>query len=58
MWLLVITLWSVNPTLPSTSGGSVYARFGYHEECLRAKERVMDLKIDGYRIVASCTYRG
>lgn len=58
MWLLIITLWSVNTTVPSTSSGSIYARFGEHEQCLRAKERVTELRIDGYRVSASCTFRG
>jgi len=58
MWLLIITMWSSIPGA-TTSNGSIHARFGDHEQCLRAKEQIEKrINIDNYRLVASCTFRG
>jgi len=51
-------MWSTIPGA-NTSGGSIHARFGDHESCLKAKEQIVNkINIDNYRITASCTFRG
>ncbi len=58
MWLLIITMWSSIPGA-NTSGGSIHAKFGDHEACLKAKEQIVkSIRIDNYRVSASCTFRG
>jgi hypothetical protein len=58
MWLLIITMWSTIP-MANTSNGSIHAKFGDHESCLKAKEQFeRRIHIDNYRVVASCTFRG
>jgi hypothetical protein len=58
MWLLIITMWTTIPGA-NTSGGSIHAKFSDHEQCLKAKEQIVKgIKIDNYRVTASCTFRG
>jgi len=57
MWLLIVTLWSTIPGANTTSG-SIHAKFGDHESCLKTKEQFEKrINIDNYRISASCTFR-
>ena len=58
MWLLIITMFSTIPGA-NTSSGSIHAKFGLQEDCFKAKEQVVkSIKIDNYRVSASCTYIG
>ncbi len=58
MWLLIVTIWTTIPGV-TTSNGSIHAKFGDHEKCLKAKEQFeKKIQIDNYRVVASCTFRG
>jgi hypothetical protein len=58
MWILIITMWSTIPGA-NTSNGSINAKFPDNESCLRAKEQIVkSIKIDNYRVTASCIFRG
>ena len=58
MWILIITMWSTIPGA-NTSNGSISAKFSDNESCLKAKEHIVkSIKIDNYRVTASCTFRG
>ena len=51
-------MWSTIPGA-NTTNGSIHAKFGDHESCLKAKEQFEKrINIDNYRISASCTFRG
>lgn len=57
MWLLIITMWSTVPGA-NTSGGSIHAKFTNQEACFKAKEQVINnIKIDNYRVTASCIFK-
>jgi hypothetical protein len=54
MWILVISLWSISPGIP-TSSGSITAKYPDHESCMRAREQaVRTIKIENYRASAGC----
>lgn len=58
MWVLVIALFSTIPGA-QTSKGSINAKFGYQEDCLKAKEQIVKaIHIDNYRVSASCIFIG
>ena len=58
MWLLIISMWSTIPGA-TTSNGSIHAKFGLQEDCFKAKEQIVQkIKIDNYRLSASCTFVG
>ena len=51
-------MWSTIPGA-NTSSGSIHAKFGDYESCLKAKEQVVkSVKIDNFKVSASCAYRG
>jgi hypothetical protein len=54
MWILVISLWSNTPGLP-TSSGSIQAKFPDYESCIRARDQaVKTIQIENYRASAGC----
>jgi hypothetical protein len=54
MWILVISLFSTTPGLP-TSSGSITAKYPDYESCMRAREQaVRTIKIENYRTGAGC----
>ena len=54
MWILVISLFSTTPGLP-TSSGSITAKYPDYESCMRAREQaVKTIKIENYRTGAGC----
>lgn len=59
MWLLIVTMWSTNPSLPaeSMSKGNINAKFVSQVECLKAKEQFRNIQLDNYRVVASCIFK-
>ena len=59
MWLLIVTIWSTNPSLSteSMSKGNINAKFISQTECLKAKEQFRNIQLDSYRVVASCIFK-
>jgi hypothetical protein len=56
MWYLVITLFTVVPG-ETTSSGSIKAKVGKYEDCLRAREQVIKtFRVDNYRVNAGCIF--
>jgi hypothetical protein len=55
MWYLVITMFAVNPGVTTTNSGSIKAKVGTYEECMRAKDQVIKtFRVDNYRVNAGC----
>jgi hypothetical protein len=55
MWILIITMYTT--TIGSTTNGSINAKFKNQEDCFAAREQIVSsVKINGYKVSASCTY--
>ncbi len=58
MWLLIVMMFSNLPPGINDTKGSITARVGTREECLQLKERIEKMRLDNYRMTATCTFKG
>lgn len=58
MWLLIVMMFSTLPPGVNDTKGSIAARVGTREECYQLKEQIEKLRVDKYRMSASCIFKG
>ena len=58
MWLLIVMMFGTMPPGVNDTKGSISVRVGTREECYQMKEQIERVRLDRYRMSATCTFKG